>query len=34
MIVALRRQTDAAQSHDKSTTSNTTSNTTSSEESE
>jgi F0F1-type ATP synthase assembly protein I len=34
MIVALRRQTDAAQAHDKSTTSNTTSNTTSSEESE
>ena len=33
MVVALRRQTDAAQAHDSST-SNTTSNTTSSEESE
>jgi len=34
MIVALRRQTDAAQGHDSSTTRKTTSNTTSDEESE
>lgn len=34
MVVALRRQTDAAQGHDSSKTSDTTSNTTSNEESE